>query len=454
LLAGIVHASDGSTLPGFFQSLIIPKACPGCCSSHGGITSSCASSGRVICRDGTVSPSCTCGSCGVPGGPSQPPAPSGPQTGATQFTIVGSPSLSISGSTLSCGITFRSASTARSGDLRLEIWVFETPYTGGALTGYRIFEFPMSPLDAGFQRTQACSGSYRAPPTGSWHVAMVISEYTAGAANDGYAARVYGTSSTALALTGPAANYTALWWNPVESGWGLNLNHQGNTLFGTLFTYSAEGQPVWLVASSLAAQADGSFAGELYSARGPAFDNARWSPIAISPVGQMSVRFSAYNRGSVTYSYEGRTLTKPIETQLFSTRNVCAATTSSRATLTNYQDLWWNPDESGWGINLTHQGNIIFATLFVYNGAQRPVWYVASNMAKQSDGTYVGELYTTIGPPYFQTPWSTVTSNEVGSMSVRFTSGETAVLSYVIDGQEVVKTIRRQVFASPPPACR
>ncbi len=41
------------------------SACPGCCSSHGGVSQSCGSSGRIICRDGTVSPSCTCSSCGV-----------------------------------------------------------------------------------------------------------------------------------------------------------------------------------------------------------------------------------------------------------------------------------------------------------------------------------------------------------------------------------------------------
>lgn len=40
-------------------------ACPGCCSSHGGITNSCSTSGRVICADGSVSPSCSCSSCGV-----------------------------------------------------------------------------------------------------------------------------------------------------------------------------------------------------------------------------------------------------------------------------------------------------------------------------------------------------------------------------------------------------
>ena len=47
-------------------------------------------------------------------------------------------------------------------------------------------------------------------------------------------------------------SYTALWWVPSESGWGLNTNHQDNKIFATLFTYAPDGQPMWLVASGLA----------------------------------------------------------------------------------------------------------------------------------------------------------------------------------------------------------
>lgn len=42
--------------------LIIPvkvEATRGCCSHHGGV-SGCSSSGRQVCNDGTLSPSCTC----------------------------------------------------------------------------------------------------------------------------------------------------------------------------------------------------------------------------------------------------------------------------------------------------------------------------------------------------------------------------------------------------------
>ncbi len=48
-----------------------PLACPGCCSSHGGISNSCASNGKIRCVDGTTSPTCSCSSCGVATPPPQ-----------------------------------------------------------------------------------------------------------------------------------------------------------------------------------------------------------------------------------------------------------------------------------------------------------------------------------------------------------------------------------------------
>ena len=60
---------------GLFPEPVI-AACPGCCSSHGGVSASCAPSGRIYCVDGTVSPSCLCSTCGV--APPPPPAPTPP----------------------------------------------------------------------------------------------------------------------------------------------------------------------------------------------------------------------------------------------------------------------------------------------------------------------------------------------------------------------------------------
>lgn len=42
---------------------------------------------------------------------------------------------------------------------------------------------------------------------------------------------------------------------------------------------------------------------------------------------------------------------------------------------TDYTDLWWNsPDnsESGWGVNVVQQGDIVFATFFIYGADGTP----------------------------------------------------------------------------------
>src|SRR3990167_7926115 len=64
----------------------------------------------------------------------------------------------------------------------------------------------------------------------------------------------------------------------------------------------------------------------------------------------------------------------------------------------NYQDLWWNPAESGWGINITHQGDTMFATWFIYDAAGKPLWLVMSNGVKSGSGSFSGDLYRTSGP--------------------------------------------------------
>jgi hypothetical protein len=56
-----------------------------------------------------------------------------------------------------------------------------------------------------------------------------------------------------------------------------------------------------------------------------------------------------------------------------------AATSHGRLPLTyNASDIWWVPEESGWGLNLIHQGNTLFGTLFVYGSDGTPRWYSAS----------------------------------------------------------------------------
>ncbi len=56
--------------------------------------------------------------------------------------------------------------------------------------------------------------------------------------------------SFAVGVSFPQTSYQGLWWNSPagsESGWGINLTHQGDVLFASWFTYGADGNPLWII---------------------------------------------------------------------------------------------------------------------------------------------------------------------------------------------------------------
>ena len=263
---------------------------------------------------------------------------------------------------------------------------------------------------------------------------------------------------TAAVSSGAAPNYTALWWNAAESGWGINFNHQGNIVFATLFTYAASGNPMWLVMSAGVRQSGETFSGELYRTTGPAFNANPFDPsqVGVTSVGTMTVIFSG-DTAVLSYSVNGINVNKSIQKQVYGARAAtCQPTTSDRSSLANYQDLWWNTTESGWGVNVTHQDDILFATLFDYDATGQGLWLVMSGGLRQPDGSYLGDLFQTTGPAFNANPFTPLgpgNVRKVGTMQFRFTNGVTGTLTYSVDGINVTKSITRQLFSSPVPSC-
>jgi hypothetical protein len=255
-------------------------------------------------------------------------------------------------------------------------------------------------------------------------------------------------------------NYTSLWWDSEESGWGINFSHQGDIVFATLFTYDSSGAPMWLVMSAGREQARNVFSGELYRTTGPPFNAQPFNPIGpgnFTTVGTMNVGFAG-DSAWLTYTVNGVTVNKTLRKQLFNTARAgrCQNVASRAGTQGSFQDLWWNPNESGWGLNIAQQGDIIFATLFTYDANGRGIWYVMSGGRRQSDGSFVGELYRTTGPAFDAAPFQPITTAQittVGMMTLRFSDLENGTLVYSVNGTTVSKAITRQVFATPVPLC-
>ncbi len=267
-----------------------------------------------------------------------------------------------------------------------------------------------------------------------------------------------GTGAYALSATvSPVTeNYTDLWWNPGESGWGVNLNHQGGVIFATLYTYGLDGSPAWFSATMQGVPGGASYLGDLYRTRGPAFNASPWRPVTYERVGTMRVAFDGAGAGTLTYDVDGLPVTRAIERIRFSTPTTCAWSAFDRSYERNFQDLWWSPAEPGWGINFTHQGDILVGTIFTYGLDGTPRWFILSR-GDRAPGTqrFEGALYQTAGPPFNASPWRTVDDYTiVGSMSVSFSGGNAGLLSYSVNGLPVSKPIERLAFGAPMPRCR
>jgi hypothetical protein len=114
-------------------------------------------------------------------------------------------------------------------------------------------------------------------------------------------------------------------------------------------------------------------------------------------------------------------------------------------------DMWKHPLESGWGITLVQQDDVIFATLFVHRPDGSPAWYTAALRflgleAQTHEMSYSGELYETRGTWFGSLPFSNAGNRLVGTMSVVAPTMTTATLTYSVDGTTATKQIERFTF--------
>ncbi len=142
--------------------------------------------------------------------------------------------------------------------------------------------------------------------------------------------QVFGPLPTCATAAGNAAatsNYQGLWWAApagVESGWGINFAHEGDTIFATWFTYDVDGTPMWLVVTA-PKSAPGTYGGTLYRTTGPAFSAVPFDPsrVGLTAVGSATLNFADGNTGTFSYSVNGVAQVKPITRQVFSGGSLC-----------------------------------------------------------------------------------------------------------------------------------
>jgi len=242
------------------------------------------------------------------------------------------------------------------------------------------------------------------------------------------------TKATAI-----ANNWQGLWWNAKESGWGMSLTQHGSQIFVAAYTYDAAGLPLWYVIPACPVTATGC-SGDIYRVQGGTAPTTTWAGAdrVLTNVGHGSLTFDSATAGTFDFTIDGVEGRKAITQQIFAT--------SGPAPEVDYTDLWWNANESGWGISLTQQFGIIFAAWFTYDDAGNPVWYVVSNCAVKGPGC-AGTVYRVRGGASLTAPWTPVApAIPVGELTFTFTDPASGTMAYTINGVAGSRKITRQAY--------
>ena len=141
-----------------------------------------------------------------------------------------------------------------SANLKMELWAYPATFTGASQAGYKLAEAALGPLAGSDVINNVNSGTiaFVYPPNGSWHVAMLLTEFTGAALDDGYSTRDWFNFANLLAVGSqpPALTpYIGSWWNPSESGSGYALDYRHGVLVVTTYSYLAGGAAQWYISA-------------------------------------------------------------------------------------------------------------------------------------------------------------------------------------------------------------
>ncbi len=115
---------------------------------------------------------------------------------------------------------------------------------------------------------------------------------------------------SAAAQNTPAANFTDMWWNPSESGWGISFaQHTGsNQVFAVWYTYdpreaSTGGQfkPIWIVMPGGQWTSPSTITGAAFVANGVPYNLSGSNPQTTS-VGTFTFTFTNAASGQFSYN--------------------------------------------------------------------------------------------------------------------------------------------------------
>lgn len=141
------------------------------------------------------------------------------------------------------------------------------------------------------------------------------------------------------------------------------------------------------------------------------------------------------------------TMPDPLKRCILRVAFVAAMLAPCAAAATDFTDLWFVPQEAGWGANVVQSDTFMFVTFFIYGADDKPTWYTAE--LTWGGVRYAGGLYATQGT-FWANPWNPAehpAAQQVGIASFQPDALDAyhATLTYAVNGiGSVSKRVVRQ----------
>ncbi len=166
-------------------------------------------------------------------------------------------------------------------------------------------------------------------------------------------------------FTGPEASFEpGFWYNPDDSGWGIDMHLAGDRLVAGWATFTSAGEPTWVLGI-------GELDGDVWRLE---LKRHRWNVDADEHaggevVGQLSVTFGGRETAELTWTLDGVTGASPIEPLIVDLTR----------TAEDYSGLWIAPELPGAGLSVHSQGPLQLLIAYFYDREGEPRWAFGTN---------------------------------------------------------------------------
>jgi hypothetical protein len=116
-----------------------------------------------------------------------------------------------------------------------------------------------------------------------------------------------------------ARDFSDLWWNSSESGWGVSVTQHGNNIFFRVFAYDTDNRPLLFIVPGVTFNSSTSFTGNLVLTSGPWYGTEPFDPnqVTRTTAGTATLTFSDADNGVLSYTVNDVTVTKTITRVVF-----------------------------------------------------------------------------------------------------------------------------------------